>query len=149
MRRFLALGLALFALIAAGFLWTRDRPVAVAEPAPPLPVTVRPAAAAPEPPLVAPVSREGPANREVRRFNRYDKDRDDRITRDEYLAARKKSFAKLDTDNDGKLDFEEYAVTTTTKFRKADRNADGSLARPEFATTAAKRRAPVACACPD
>ena len=145
MRRFLALGIALFALIAAGFLWTRDRPVAVARETP-LPVSVRPEAAA-EPELVAPVSSSGPIQREARRFGRYDKDRDARITRDEYLAARRKSFAKLDLNGDGRLGFEEYAASTARKFGKADRNGDGVLVAEEFATTAVKRKAKPACVC--
>ncbi len=42
-------------------------------------------------PLVAPASSVTPADREARRFGRYDKDRDAKISRDEYLAARIKS----------------------------------------------------------
>src|SRR3546814_9223897 len=40
--------------------------------------------------------------REERRFNRYDKDRDEAITREEYLASRRKAFAKLDVNGDGR-----------------------------------------------
>lgn len=145
MRRFLALSVALFALIAAGFLWTRDRPVAVASEAP-LPVHI-PAPAQAEPALVAPVSRLGPQQREARRFGRYDKDRDERITRDEYLAARRKSFARLDLNGDGRLGFEEYAASTVKKFGNADRDGDGVLVAGEFATTAAKRKAKPVCLC--
>jgi Ca2+-binding EF-hand superfamily protein len=143
MRRFLALAIALTALIAAGFVWTRDRPVAEASAPPP------PAADADsdDEPLVAPASNVTPADREARRFRRYDKDRDARISRDEYLAARRKAFAKLDSDGDGRLGFEEYAVTTAMKFSKADRDGDGTLAAPEFAKTALKRRETPACAC--
>lgn len=141
MRRFAGLGLALLALIAAGFLWTRDRPVAVATEAPRL---LAPAVA-PEPELVAPVSRTGPVDRERRRFNRYDKDRDDRITRDEYLASRRKAFAKLDRNGDGRVDFDEYAARTGEKFAKADGDGDGVLVASEFATTAIKRRASCVC----
>lgn len=146
MRRFLALGLALIALVAAGFLWTRDRPVAVAQEAP---LAVPPPApqAQPEPPLVAPVSSVTPETREARRFARYDKDDDAKISRDEYLAARKKSFARLDRDGDGRLGFEEYAAATARKFASADRDADGRLEPAEFAVTAARRRprTPVPC----
>lgn len=146
MRRVLALGLALFALVAAGFLWTRDRPVATATEAP-LPPMTAPADDKAEPPLVAPVSDVTPADREVRRFSRYDKDRDGKVGRDEYLATRKKAFSRLDTDGDGRLGFEEYAAATTKKFGQADRDADGALAAGEFATTAVKRRATPACDC--
>ena len=46
-----------------------------------------------------------PKTREQKRFGRYDKDRDGAITRDEYLASRRKAYAKLDTNGDGRLSF--------------------------------------------
>lgn len=143
MRRWLALGLALVALVAAGFFWTRDVPVAVATqvPAPP---------AEPdddEAPLVAPVSSVTPEQREIRRFGRVDGNNDQRIARDEYLANRRKAFARLDSNSDGRLGFEEYAAATAKKFDKADRDGDGHLDDREFATTAAKRSARPACNC--
>ncbi len=148
MRRALALGVALLALIAAGFLWTRDRPVAVATESP------RPAAEAEAEgealdagPLVAPRSDLTPEQREARRFARYDKDKDDRISRDEYLVNRRKTFAKLDKNGDGKLSFDEYSVKGVEKFVKADVNGDGALVAAEFATTAVKRKPKVGCAC--
>lgn len=143
MRRWLALGLALVALVAAGFFWTRDRPVAVATEvaAPP------PESDDDEAPLVAPVSSVTPQQREIRRFGRVDRDNDQRISRDEYLANRQKAFARLDTDKDGRLGFEEYAAATSKKFGKADRDGDGNLDDREFATTAAKRSAKPACNC--
>ncbi len=143
MRRILALGLALFSLVAAGFLWTRDRPVAVALEAPPA------AEAAPEDaePLVAPTSDVTPAQREARRFGRIDRNHDDRINRDEFLASRRKAFARQDVNGDGRLDFDEYAVSGARKFGKADADGDGTLAANEFATTAAKRREKPACTC--
>lgn len=145
MRRFLALGLALVALITAGFVWTRDRPVAVAQEAPlppvvPVPPDVVAAVGAAEP-LVAPTSSVTPADREARRFARYDRDRDAVVSRDEYLAARRKAFARLDRDGDGRLGFEEFATATARKFARADRDANGRLAAAEFAATAVKRRA--------
>jgi Ca2+-binding EF-hand superfamily protein len=143
MRRFLGLAIALVALIGAGFVWTRDRPVAVANEVPLPAVTAEDEA----PALVAPVSSVTPEEREARRFRRYDKDRDARISRDEYLANRKKAFARADRNGDGRLDFEEYAVTTAKKFTVADRDGNGALAAGEFATTAVKRRAKAACEC--
>lgn len=86
--------------------------------------------------------------REERRFGRYDKDRDGRITRDEYLASRRKAFAKLDTNGDGRLSFEEYAVATATKFAKADGDRSGVLNAAEFATTRVARKAPATPKCP-
>lgn len=142
MRRFLALGVALLALVAAGFLWTRDRPVAVAAVA--LPVAE---ADEPEVALVAPVSSVTPEQREARRFARYDKDKDGRVEREEYLATRKKAFARLDADGDGRLGFDEYAAATVKKFGRADRDGDGGLAAEEFVATAAKRAQKPACVC--
>jgi hypothetical protein len=144
MRRVLAIAIALVALIAAGFLWTRDTPVAVAiETAPP----AANADADDDAPLVAPVSDVTPEQREARRFSRYDKDNDAAISRTEYLASRQKAFAKLDADADGKLSFDEYATTTIRKFGTADRDADGTLDAGEFASTAPKRRETPACNC--
>ena len=143
MRRFLALAVALVALFAAGLLWTRDRPVAVAIEAAP----AMEADADDDVPLVAPVSNVTPADREARRFGRYDKNGNATISRDEYLASRRKAFARLDGDGDGKLGFYEYATATVKKFGKADRDADGTLDAGEFASTAAKRRAAPACNC--
>ncbi|HET9512268.1 MAG TPA: EF-hand domain-containing protein [Sphingomonas sp.] len=85
--------------------------------------------------------------REQRRFNRYDKDRDAAITRDEYLASRRKAYAKLDTDGDGRLSFDEWATKATGKFATADRDKSGALTPAEFATTAVKR-APARRRCP-
>ncbi|MCD2323720.1 histidine kinase [Sphingomonas sp. IC-56] len=86
--------------------------------------------------------------REEKRFNRYDKDRNDSITREEYLASRRKAYAKLDSNGDGRLSFEEWAAKTTTKFTAADADRSGALTRTEFTTTAPKRKAkkpPCAC----
>ena len=140
----LALGVAVLALIAAGFLWTRDIPVAAAREALP---AVSDTAEHDDGPLIAPASPVTEADREARRFKRYDKDDDSRISRDEYLVTRKKAFAKLDVNGDGKVGFDEYAAATNAKFGKADRNGDGTLAAKEFATTAVKRKPKVACTC--
>jgi hypothetical protein len=134
MRRILALGLALVALVAAGFLWTRDRPVAAAFEAQPA------ASAAPETPLVAPSSDVTDAMREARRFGRYDKDKDAAVSRDEYLANRRKAFARLDANGNGQLEFDEYSTATVKKFGKADRDGDGRLIASEFEATAVKRK---------
>jgi hypothetical protein len=143
MRRFLALGIALVALIAAGFVWTRDRPVALAS-APPPPAIESDAE---EEPLVAPSANVSPQTREARRFGRYDKDKDARVSRDEYLSSRKKAFAKLDANGDGRLGFDEYAVVTVTRFEKADGDGDGVLVADEFAKTAVKRSEAKTCVC--
>lgn len=146
MWRFLAGAIAALALAGAGLFWfssqaERTHPV-LPQAAPDGP----PATA--ETPLPQTVPEASPQTREERRFNRYDKNRDDRITRDEFLASRHKAFAKLDVNGDGRLSFDEWAVKSETKFSAADRNRDGALTRAEFATTAVKRkpRAP-RCAC--
>ena len=86
-------------------------------------------------------------DREQKRFDRYDKDRDESITRAEYLAPRQKAFAKLDINHDGKLDFEEWSAKTIGKFTKADADHSGTLNRAEFSTTKMQRRSQPRCAC--
>ena len=148
MRRWLALGVALVALVAAGFLWTRDRPVAQAGQAE---MTVADAdpdgedASTPASPLVAPRSPLTDADREARRFDRLDKDGTAAITRAEYFVNRRKAYARLDADGDGTLSFDEYSAKAIVKFAKADRDGDGDLNRKEFAATAMQRRARAAC----
>lgn len=80
--------------------------------------------------------------REQKRFDRYDKDRDGRVTREEYLAARRKAFAKLDVNHDGTLAFDEWAVKAEGKFGAADADKSGAMTPVEFATTAVKRKPP-------
>ena len=98
-------------------------------------------------PLVAPSSSMTPADREARRFGRYDKDHDARISRDEYLANRKKAFEKLDLNGDGRLGFDEYSAAAVKKFGRADRDGNGALVAAEFAATAVRRHvnAPPPC----
>ena len=107
--------------------------------------------AAPTPSADASLPDEAPRasarTREEKRFDRVDKDRNDTITREEYLATRRKAFARLDRNGDGRLDFEEWAVRTTTKFAVADKDKSATLTRAEFATTAVKRRPKAACVC--
>jgi hypothetical protein len=88
--------------------------------------------------------------REQKRFDRYDKDRNDTVTREEYLLSRRKAFAKFDINGDGRLDFEEWAAKTTTRFAGADADKSGALTRAEFLATAPKARAGAKprCACP-
>ncbi|TZG26043.1 histidine kinase [Sphingomonas montanisoli] len=103
------------------------------------------AANAAEPLTTPPAADE--ATKEERRFNRYDKDRDGKVSTDEYLASRHKAYAKLDTNGDGRLSFEEWAIRTTTKFATADADKTGTLDATEFATTKVlrKTRAPAPC----
>ena len=85
--------------------------------------------------------------KEQRRFFRYDRNRDWRITRTEMLSSRTDAFRKLDKDGNNLLDFEEWAVATVTKFEGADADGDNRLTPAEFATTAPKPRRKSRCAC--
>lgn len=78
--------------------------------------------------------------REEKRFGRYDKDKDGKVSRDEFLASRRKAYAKLDTDGDGQLSFEEWSLKTTDRFSKADADKSATLTAEEFATTRIARK---------
>lgn len=78
-------------------------------------------------------------SREQRRFFRYDRNHDWRISRNEMLSSRTDAFRKLDKDGNNLLDFEEWAVTTVEKFEGADADGNRELTPSEFATTAPKR----------
>lgn len=145
MWRFLAgVGSAL-ALVAAGLFLFRSN--AATEKLPP-PPAVAATGAEPDAPLVDNPPAASQRTREQKRFDRYDKDRDGRITRDEYLASRRKAYAKLDTNGDGRLSFDEWAAKTTAKFATADKGRDGALDSAEFATTAVKRKPARRANCP-
>lgn len=124
-------------LVAGGVLWWRN--TAGAEKAVVSPPVVAQSDASvdedlPEPP------RASEKTREERRFSRYDRDKNGAVSREEYVASRRKAFAKLDKDGDGKLSFEEYAVKTIDKFGKADGDRSGILTPTEFATTRVVRK---------
>jgi hypothetical protein len=142
MWRYLAGGVSALLLVTAGFLFFRSG----AKPDVPLLAPAPQTAPTPAPlPSAAPAAAE--KTREQKRFDRYDKDRDGRITRDEYLASRRKAFAKLDTDHDGRLSFDEWAIRTTTKFAKADADHSGAMTPAEFLTTKVVRKTAPKCAC--
>ncbi len=95
----------------------------------------------PEPPEASELTRE------QQRFFRYDRNRDQRITREEMLSTRTDAFRKLDKDGNNLLTFEEWAVTTVERFDKADADGDRELTPAEFATTAPKPAAKPKCVC--
>ncbi len=147
MWRYLAGGTAVIALIVAGFMLfngdARPGPLLPAQPA----SHIGGVAVAGDPlPDAAPEATA--KTREQKRFDRYDKDRDTKITREEYLFQRRKAYARLDVDGDGKLSFDEWAVKASTKFADADRDKSGTMTAPEFATTAVKRKGPARVNCP-
>ncbi len=152
MGRFIAGSVSALLLAAAGLFWWQgrasDEPQTVAA-QPDTPAEVIPAfpvgdaEAVGTPPVPAATAR----SREERRFDRYDRDRDNIITRGELLGSRVKAFRKLDADGNNLLSFEEWSVRTSDRFAGADGNGDGRLTRAEFATTAPKRSAQPACDC--
>lgn len=146
-RYFVMAGAALLLVLAGVFLF-RGPPTSVAKPvAVPAPPEAIPEELEESLPAEAP--KASARTREEKRFDRYDKDRNDAITREEYLLSRRKAFAKLDKNGNGSLDFEEWAAKTTGKFASADKDRSGALTRAEFATTAPKPRAgKPKCACP-
>jgi len=85
--------------------------------------------------------------REERRFFRYDRNRDRKITRNEMLSTRADAFRKLDKDGNNLLTFEEWAVRTSDRFTEMDGNGDLELTAAEFATSAPKRTRKPACRC--
>lgn len=147
MWRYLAGGIGALLMVAAGWLLfsgkARTDPILPPQPRAAV-QTVDEGGAEP------PVPEASARTREEKRFDRNDKDRDGKITRDEYLMPRRKAFAKLDADGDGRLTFEEWAVKTMAKFAGADRDKSGAMDRDEFATTKVKRKASLKakCICP-
>ncbi len=139
-------------LASAGLFWWQGR-AQVEEAAPPPPEIE--AIADPDAlPSANPGAMRGPdlpeateLTREQRRFFRYDRDRDLRITRREMLSSRTKAFRKLDKDGNNLLTFEEWAVTTVDRFDGADADRNNALTPEEFRTTAPKRQARPACRC--
>jgi EF hand len=136
MWRYVAGGVAILLLAGAGLTMFGSR----GHPAAQLLAAAAPAqAAAGNAPLPESVPEAGDRTREQKRFDRYDKDRNGQVTREEYLAQRRKAYAKLDTNHDGVLSFDEWAVKAETKFATADGDKSGAMSPTEFATTAVKR----------
>ena len=127
-----------------GVFWWQGR-AQVENYAPPPPEAEEPAPSPEELPITDPGEMEGPAppqaselTREEKRFFRYDRNRDRKITRNEMLSSRSDGFRKLDADGNNLLTFEEWAVTTVTRFDEMDGNGNGELSQAEFATSAPK-----------
>lgn len=142
-------------LLGVGLFWWQGRAAVEQGAPPPDPAALADPNAEPEIPMADVGDMRGPAppvaselSREQRRFFRYDRNRDLRVTRNEMLSTRTDDFRKLDKDGNNLLTFEEWAVTTATRFDQADANRDRELSQAEFARTAPKRsvRGP-ACRC--
>ena len=130
MQRVLIGGVAAFFMVLAGLLfWQTAANQESVIPAPPT---------APEAPK---------ASREELRFNRYDRNRDELVSRLEMMGSRTKAFKALDTDGNNLLTFEEWAAATAQRFAGADRNKDQLLTRKEFAQTRPKLVAKPGCRC--
>jgi hypothetical protein len=154
MRRFLAGGLGALLLVAGGlWLWQTQASQENAIPAvaPPPALADKLPEAGPDAPAFGaapPVPPEAPkASREEVRFNRYDRNRDELISRLEMMGSRTKAFKSLDKDGNNLLTFEEWAAATGERFAVADANRDKLLTRKEFATTRPKAAAKPGCRC--
>lgn len=132
-------------LVALGLFWMQGR-AQVEEGAPP-PEPAKAGEEEPEDPDALPTADiadlTGPEppeaselTREQRRFFRYDRNRDLKITRNEMLSSRTDGFRRLDVDGNNLLTFEEWAITTSSRFDEMDANEDRALTQAEFATSA-------------
>ena len=141
------------ALVGIGLFWMQGRAEVEQAAPPPDPATTQ--ARDPEDLPDADIAGlEGPSppeatdlTREQRRFFRYDRNRDLKITRNEMMSTRTDAFRKLDTDGNNLLTFEEWAVTTGDRFAEMDANADKELTQAEFATSAPKPKPSSAARC--
>ena len=125
--------------------------ISIPLPPPELPVELGLPEAGPDAPkfgLAPPTPPAAPkASREEQRFNRYDRNRDELVSRLEMMSSRTKDFKKLDKDGNNLLSFEEWAAATGARFATADGNTDRLLTRKEFAVTRPKRAAKPNCRC--
>lgn len=142
MLRFLAGVGSTLLLCAAGFFWWSSRTAHSGSILPSPAYAQETPSGAPE----APQADE--KTREQKRFDRYDKDRDEKVSREEYLASRVKAFQRLDVNHDGKLSFDEWAKKSIDKFAGADGDHSGTLDRKEFATTRPVRKSRPKPDCP-
>lgn len=156
MKRFAAGAAGMMLMLTAGlFIWIgaegQDIPIAAAPPPPPEPVEAESLPVAElDAEMIGPAPPTPPkaykASREEMRFNRYDRNRDEIVTRLEMMSSRTDSFRKLDKDGNNYLSFEEWAIATSDRFVGADANGNGQLTRTEFRRTRPKRSAP-RCKC--
>lgn len=142
-------------LLASGLFWWQGRAeTEQGAPPPELAEDADPQAVEMELPSEDGAGMVGPAlpevdeeSREERRFNRFDRNRDNLISRNELLAPRVAAFRKLDRDGNNLLSFEEWAVMTANRFKGADGNGDRQLTRQEFESTRQKQSAQPKCRC--
>ena len=154
MQRILAGGFGALLLAASGlWLWQTQASQKNEIPAPPPPIAMSdnlPVASANAPASgpAPPTPPEAPkASREEVRFNRYDRNRDELVSRLEMMGSRTRAFKALDQDGNNLLTFEEWAAATGERFAGADGNRDKLLTRKEFAATRPKAAAKPGCRC--
>ncbi|WP_271438699.1 EF-hand domain-containing protein [Pontixanthobacter luteolus] len=155
MNRMLLGGLGALLLVSLGLFWWQGRAQVEESAPPPEPVGQVDADDTDTLPNADVGDMQGPTppeatelSREQRRFFRYDRNRDLKISRNEMLSTRSDAFRKLDKDGNNLLTFEEWAVATATRFDGADANGDRELTAEEFATTRPKpKRKKPACRC--
>lgn len=138
------------AMVGIGLFWLQGRAEVVRGAPPPVVPTAPPTGlpSADVSGLQGPsLPHVGKLTREQKRFDRYDRNRDGKITRDEMLSTRVGDFRRLDKDGNNLLTFEEWAVTTSDRFADADVNHDGVLTPAEFAATAPKHHPKPKCGC--
>jgi hypothetical protein len=153
MRRFVAGAIGALLLVSAGLWFWQSQAVENDIPAAPPPPAL--AEGLPEARDGAPAFGPAPptppeapkASREDQRFNRYDRNRDELISRLEMMGSRSKAFKSLDKDDNNLLTFEEWAVATGERFGGADANRDKLLTRKEFVSTRPKQAAKPGCRC--
>jgi hypothetical protein len=154
MQRIVAGGVGALLLVGAGlWLWQGQASQENAIPAAPPPAALPdrlPEAGSDAPAFgpAPPTPPEAPkASREEVRFNRYDRNRDELVSRLEMMGSRTKAFKALDKDGNNLLTFEEWAAATGERFAGADANRDKLLTRKEFASTRPKQAAKPGCRC--
>lgn len=152
-------------LVAAGFFWWQGRAEVERGVPPPDLNAAAPASDAPvDLPSAGPHGRgaslpnaaKAKESTEQRRFKRLDRNRDGRVTLNEFLMPRVKPFQKLDVNHDNLLSFEEWAVKTVTRFHEIDGNGDGVVTRDELdayyarkdAEKAKHKQEKLVCSCP-
>lgn len=155
MNRIVLGAVAALLFVAAGLFWMQGRAQVERGAPPPLPAAPASKAEPDALPSANVAGLRGPAppqapaiTDEQRRFRRYDRDSDGRVTRHELLSSRTAGFRKLDKDGNNLLTFEEWAATTVDKFSQADSDRNLELTPAEFRTTAPpKPKAKPKCGC--
>ncbi|WP_295495033.1 hypothetical protein [Sphingorhabdus sp. EL138] len=154
MQRMLIGGVAALLMACGGLLvWQSmaNQPSLIPAPPPPTVLSDKLPEAAGDAPAFGPAPPTPPeapkASREEMRFNRYDRNRDELVSRLEMMGSRTKAFKALDADGNNLLTFEEWAAATGQRFASADGNKDLLLTRKEFVRTRPKAPPKQGCRC--